>query len=226
MREIKGMNLRGRKILYIGICLVICSVCAQAKSMYIIDSKKIPVRAGKGTAYKILTMIESSQQVELLQKDNQWSLVRLEDGKEGWVYSRYLINNPTSKIKLEDLSLKHKNLITQTESLKTDYEQLKLANKRLKSTLAASKKLLDTQLRDYDALIADSSGFLSLKSKYERVSSELNEQTRKVKNLEDQMSNFQRSYYLSWALSVIGILLVGFIIGYIVKRPRRRPTLL
>ena len=220
------MNLRGRKILYIGICLVICNVCAQAKTMYIIDSKKIPVRAGKGTAYKILTMIESSQQVELLQKDNQWSLVRLEDGKEGWVYSRYLINNPTSKIKLEELSLKHKNLITQTESLKTDYEQLKLANKRLKSTLAASKKVLDTQLKDYDALIADSSEFLSLKSKYESVSKELNEQTRKVKNLEDQMSNLQLSYYLSWALSVIGILLVGFLIGYIVKRPRRRPTLL
>lgn len=226
MREITGMNLRGRKILYIGVCLVICSVCAQAKTMYIIDSKKIPVRAGKGTTYKILTIIESSQQVELLQKDNQWSLVRLEDGKEGWVYSRYLINNPTSKIKLEELSLKHKNLIIQTESLKTDYEQLKLANKRLKSTLAASQKSLDNQLRDHDALIADSSEFLSLKSKYERVSRELNEQMRKVENLENQMSNLQLSYYLSWALSVIGILLVGFIIGYIVKRPRRRPTLL
>ena len=226
MREITDMNLRGRKILYIGICLVIWSVCAQAKTMYIIDSKKIPVRAGKGTAYKILTMIESSQRVEFLQKDNQWSLVRLEDGKEGWVYSRYLINNPTSKIKLEELSLKHKNLITQTESLKADYEQLKLDNKKLKSTFATTKKSLNNQLSDYDALKADSSEFIALKSKYERVSRELNQQTRKVENLEDQMSDLQLSYYLSWALSVIGILLVGFLIGYSVKRPRRQPTLL
>ena len=220
------MNLRIKGIFYIAICLVICSLCAHAKTMYITDSKKIPVRSGKGTAYKILTFIESSQQVELLQKDNQWSHVQLEDGKEGWVYSRYLILIPTNKIKLEELSLKHKNLIKQTESLKTDYEQLKLANKRLKSTLAASKKLLDTQLRDYNGLMADSSEFLSLKSKYESVSRELNEQTRKVENLEDQMSNSQLGYYLSWALSVISILLVGFIMGYIVKRPRRRPTLL
>jgi len=220
------MNFRGRKILYIGICLVIWSVCAQAKTMYIIDSKKIPVRAGKGTAYKILSMIESSQRVELLQKDNQWSLVRLEDGKEGWVYSRYLLNNPTNKIKLEELSLKYKNLITQTESLKTDYEQLILANKRLKSTLAATKKSLNNELSDYDALKADSSEFIALKSKYERVSRELNQQTRKVENLEDQISDLQLSYYISWALSVIGILLVGFLIGYSVKRPRRQPTLL
>ena len=220
------MNLRITGIFYIGICLVIYSVCAQAKTMYVTDSKKIPVRAGKGTAYKILTFIESSQQVELLQKDNQWSLVRLEDGKEGWVHSRYLINNPTSKIKFEELSLEHQNLINQTESLKADFEQLKLHNKELKSTLASTKKSLNNQLSDYDALKADSAEFLTLKSKYERVSRELKEKTQKVENLEKQISDSQLYYYLKWILSVSGILLVGFIIGYSVKRPRRKPALL
>ncbi len=194
--------------------------------MYVTDSKKIPVRAGKGTAYKILTFIESSQKVELLQKDNQWSLVRLEDGKEGWVHSRYLINNPTSKIKFEELSLEHQNLINQTESLKADFEQLKLHNKELKSTLASTKKSLNNQLSDYDALKADSAEFLTLKSKYERVSRELKEKTQKVENLEKQISDSQLYYYLKWILSVSGILLVGFIIGYSVKRPRRKPALL
>ena len=194
--------------------------------MYVTDSKKIPVRAGKGTAYKILNFIESSQQVELLQKDNQWSLVRLEDGKEGWVHSRYLINNPTSKIKFEELSLEHQNLINQTESLKADFEQLKLHNKELKSTLASTKKSLNNQLSDYDALKADSAEFLTLKSKYERVSRELKEKTQKVENLEKQISDSQLYYYLKWILSVSGILLVGFIIGYSVKRPRRKPALL
>ena len=220
------MNLRIKGIFYIAICLVTCSLCAQAKTMYITDSKKIPIRAGSGLAYKILTIIESSQQVELLQKDNQWSLVRLEDGKEGWVYSRYLIDNPTSKIKLEELSLKHKNLIKQTESLKANHEQLKLTNKKLKSALASTKKSLNNKLSDYDALRADSSEFLALRSKYERASRELSEKIQKVKNLEDQIADLQLRYYLWWALSVIGILLVGFIIGYSVKRPRRQPTLL
>lgn len=220
------MNLRITGIFYIGICLVIYNVCAQAKTMYVTDSKKIPVRAGKGTAYKILTFIESSQQVELLQKDNQWSLVRLEDGKEGWVHSRYLINNPTSKIKFEELSLEHQNLINQTESLKADFEQLKLHNKELKSTLASTKKSLNNQLSDYDALKADSAEFLTLKSKYERVSRELKEKTQKVENLEKQISDSQLYYYLKWILSVSGILLVGFIIGYSVKRQRRKPALL
>jgi SH3 domain protein len=220
------MNLRVRGIFYIAICLVISSVCAQAKTMYVTDSKKIPVRAGKGTAYKILTFVESNQKVELLQKDNQWSLVRLEDGKEGWVNSRYLINNPTSKIKFEELSLEHQNLIDQTESLKADFKQLKLDNTKLKSTLASTKKSLNNQLTDYEALKADSSDFLALKSKYEIVSKQLSEKTQKVENLAKQISDSQLYYYLKWILAVSGILLIGFIIGYIVKRPRRQPSLL
>ena len=42
------MNLRIRGIFYIGICLVICSVCAQAKTMYVTDSKKNTSASGKG----------------------------------------------------------------------------------------------------------------------------------------------------------------------------------
>lgn len=220
------MNLRVRGIFYIGICLVICSVSVQAKTMYVTDSKKIPVRAGKGTAYKILTFIESNQQVELLQKDNQWSLVRLEDAKEGWVNSRYLMNNPTSKIKFEELSIEHQNLINQTESLKADYEQLTLDNTKLKSTLASTKNSLNNQLSDYEALKADSSEFLTLKSKYEMVSKQLREKAQKVENLEKQISDSQLYYILKWVSAVSGILLVGFIIGYSVKRPRRQPSLL
>ena len=220
------MNLGVRGIFFIGICLVISSLCAQAKTMYVTDSKKIPVRAGKGTAYKILTFIESSQQVELLQKDNQWSRVRIEEGKEGWVNSRYLMNHPTSKIKFEELSLEHQNLINHTESLKADFEQLTLDNKKLKSTLASTKKSLNNQLNEYEALKTDSSELLTLKSKYEKVSKQLREKNQKIENLEKQISDSQLYYILKWVLAVSGILLVGFIIGYSVKRPRRKPALL
>jgi SH3 domain protein len=220
------MNLRVRGIFYIGIYLIICSVSVEAKTMYVTDSKKIPVRAGTGTAYKILTFIESSQKVELLQKDNQWSLVRLEDAKEGWVHSRYLINHPTSKLKFEELSIEYQNLINQTESLKADYEQLKLDNTKLKSTLASTKNSLNNQLSDYEAFKADSSEFLTLRSKFEKVSKQLIEKSQKVEKLEKQISDSQMYYILKWVLAVSGILLIGFIIGYSVKRPRRQPSLL
>ena len=220
------MNLRIKDILLVGISFVSLSLCAQAKTMYVTDSRKIPVRSGKGTAYRILNIIESNQQVELLQKDNQWSLVRLENGKEGWVNNRYLVNDPTSKIAFEDLSLKHTNLIKQTESLKADNEQLKIDNKWLKSKLAISKNSLNNKINNYEALKEDSTEFLSLKSKYERVSKEFNEKAIKNENLENKLSDLQSSYYLWLALSIIGILFVGFIIGHAVRRPRRKPTLM
>ena len=114
------MNLHIKDILLVGIFLVSFSLCAQAKTMYVTDSRKVPVRSGKGTAYRIQIIIESNQQVELLQKDNQWSLVRLENGKEGWINNRYLVNEPTNKINFERLSLKHTNLIEQTKQKTID----------------------------------------------------------------------------------------------------------
>ena len=38
-------------------------------------------------------MIESGQKVEVVESGQEWSIVRLLDGKEGWILNRYLISN-------------------------------------------------------------------------------------------------------------------------------------
>ena len=112
------------------------------------------------------------------------------------------------------------------ESLKANYKKLKFDNKKLKSTLDSTKKSLSNQLSDYEALKANSSEFITLKSKYEKVLKQLTEKNQKVENIEKQISDSHLYYILKWALAVSGILLIGFIIGYSVKRPRRKPALL
>ena len=151
-----------------------------------------------------MAIIESGQKIEVIKKGNQWTLVRLTDGKEGWVYSRYLADIPTSDIKLEKLNLKHKNLIAQVESFQEKNHKHKLENKTLSAALATSKKSFNNLQGDYEALKADSSKYLILKSKYEKVSSQLSEQTRKTKNLEAQISELQLYYFLKWVLAVGG----------------------
>ena len=59
------MKLRIRGIFYILICLVICSVCAQAKTMYVTDSKKIPVRAGNHAISSIRKWMDNHEIEEI-----------------------------------------------------------------------------------------------------------------------------------------------------------------
>ncbi len=73
-----------------GISLIALFTLAHAETMYIGDIVKITVRTGPGTEHKIITMVQSGQQVEVLQPDIHWSEVRLKNGKQGWVLNRFL----------------------------------------------------------------------------------------------------------------------------------------
>jgi len=70
--------------------IVLFSTVVQAETMYVGDIIKITVRTGPGINHKIVAMINSGARVEVLKPEDEWSLVRITNGKEGWVLSRFL----------------------------------------------------------------------------------------------------------------------------------------
>ena len=103
---------------------------------------------------------------------------------------------------------------------------LKSENQKLSSQLTTSNKALDKYRTDYETLKADSAEFLNLKSKYEKASVQLEEQTKKANKYEEQISKLEFQNYIKWFLAGSGVLMLGFIVGFSTKRQRRRPSLL
>ena len=99
-----------RYFLLFQICFIYFSFSVQAETVYVSDQLSITVRTGKGTHRKIIALIKSDQKVEALEKGEEWTLVRLQNGKKGWVLSRYLTNSIPKSIQLESLQLKYKNV--------------------------------------------------------------------------------------------------------------------
>jgi SH3 domain protein len=89
--------------LLVQICIIFATLPVEAKTMYVTDVLKVTLRTGPSTENKIIKIIESGQRLEVLKPGEQWSLVRLFDGKEGWILNRYLISSETSNIRLERL---------------------------------------------------------------------------------------------------------------------------
>lgn len=90
--------------------IVLFSTAVHAETMYIDDIVKITVRTGPGIAHKIVAMIKSGERVEVLkteEPDKEWSLVRITNGKEGWVLSRFLKSKEPDGLILERLKKKH-----------------------------------------------------------------------------------------------------------------------
>ena len=220
------MKLLRAWIIFVAIFLIVFSGTAYAETMYVKDVLRLPLRTGQSTEYKIIAVIESGLQVEVLQVQEEWTQVRLSNEKEGWVQSRYLTAVPTSKIKLERLEAKHKNLSAQAASLLEENANLKREKQKLSAELTGNQNALNKINNDFESLKAESAEFLKLKTKYDAVSAELAEKSQKLAALEEDLSTLTFFYYFKWFLGGSAVLLVGFMIGLSAKRQRRRPSLL
>ena len=220
------MKMQLKRMVMIGICLTFFSAVGFAETMYISDKLKVTVRSGPSTEYKILDIGESGDRVELLEAGEDWSLVKLANGREGYVTTRYLVNGPTYAIRYEQLQAKQKTLSQQATTLLDENTKLREENKGLKTTLNGTEKSLNQISGDYQELKAGSAEFLTLKTKYKKVSEQLAEQTQKADRLDKELSKVELNQYIKWFLAGSGVLLVGFIVGFSARRGRRRPSLI
>ena len=221
------MNYFCKRFGICGVALLLCLISSaiHAQTMYVSDILKLTLRTGPSNQNKILAVIESGQMMEVLQLGNEWSKVRLPNGKEGWVLNRYLSANEPHRIKLERLEAKHKNLTAQAATLLEENNRLKAENKRLKSESSGNQSELLKTRKEYEALKSESAEFIAVKTDYERVAGQLSAETAKAKKLEDQLTRMEMNHAIKWFLAGSAVLIVGFLIGFSTKRQRRRPSL-
>jgi len=220
------MKQHFKRIVYVGIVLMCFSANGLAESMYVTDLLKLTLRSGPSTEHKILSVVESGYQVEMLEPGEDWSLVRIADGKEGYVLTRYLVPEPTHNVRLEKLQTKHKAIVQQAATLLEENTRFRNESKKLKATSDRNEKALKKLHTDYDKLKAGSADYIELKEKYKTVSGQLAEQTKRAAALDEDLRAIEINQYIKWFLAGSGVLLVGFIVGYSARRQRRRPSLL
>ena len=210
----------------IGMCLVLFATPVLAENKYVNDTMKITMRTGPANDKKIIGLLGIGQKVEVLKPGDGWTLVRLTNGKEGWVISRFLTNKIPSDIELKVLKSKHKVLMVKVVKMQEENSSLKAENKELSAGLASGIKKLQKTSNDYEALKRESKKFLELQSKFKASSSNLAKQTKKADKLEDELTKVLWNQNIKWFLSGAGVLIFGFIIGFSTRRQRRRSSLL
>jgi len=169
------MNHIIKFIVFIGFFLFVFYNAAHAETMYVSDVLKLTVREGKGTGEKIIAVIQSGQSIDVLQIEDEWALVLFDDGKEGWVLSRFLTSKITNNVKLKWLEKKHKTLTAQAATLLEENTKLKKENKEIDSSLKKADKSVEELNKSYDTLKTESADYIKLKSKYQKTASQLAE---------------------------------------------------
>ncbi len=209
-----------------GLCFLLLVGTAQAETKYIRGSIKITMRTGPGTDHKILRMLQTGQKITVVEEGEEWSKVKLSDELEGWVLTRFLTSQIPAKIQVERLKIQNEKLKKQTESLQVANSQLTGERKRLASDLTRQQNQFKSLADAHETLRSESADFLKLKSEFENTARKLDSQTEANAKLSKELKGLQLGSKIKWFLSGGGVFLLGYIIGFSTKRPRRRSGLL
>ncbi len=212
-------------VIYATILFAFFSAPVRAETMYVTDNLQVTMRTGKGIDHKIISMLTSAQSLEPLLTDGDWTQVRLPNGTEGWVLSRFLTSEIPSRLALERVKKRQVRLSVKVEELLQENSKLKSENKSLSAELANNEGTLDKLSKSYSTLKTESAEFLELKARYETTSRQLDDITRKARRLDEELAALKKDKLVQPFLFGAGILLVGFIVGYFTKRHRRRSYL-
>ena len=214
----------------VGVCLALCMLLSVsigfAETRYVSEDFEITMRTGPGSDRKIISLIPSGREVELLSQGEEWSEIRLANGKEGWVLTRYLTQATPTALKLERLEQKYADVVNQNKELEQKIAELSSGNRTVGGEVKQTQDALNKIQYAYDALKKESADFLKFKATYEKNVKELQEMRAKAEKFESEFNKLANNQLYEGLLYGGGLVFLGLVIGFVLKKPKRRSGLI
>ncbi|MBW1678916.1 MAG: TIGR04211 family SH3 domain-containing protein [Deltaproteobacteria bacterium] len=196
------------------IWLLFSSVC-YAKTLYVKDIIQITVRTGPAIDYKVIALLKTGDRVELIKQSGDWYLVRFSKDREGWVLARYLIEEIPNSLLAQKLKSEQKTDKELINKLKEENRALKRKNKIVTAQLAETRK-------NFDELREGAEDYLNLKEEHEKTKNKLGELITSGEQLAFENKVLKDVKNIKWFLSGGGVMLSGWLIGFIMGRSKRK----
>jgi len=203
---------------------LLVSGTALAETRYVSDNLEITMRSGKGTSYGITRMLRSGTAVEVLEedKDSGYTHVRIKDGKEGWVLSRFLMKGQAARDRLAAAEKNLAELELENRKMETGMAALTEEKVALENELAA----LDGQTRNVSQELSEikrtASSALAIDSENKDLKSRVVSLERQLQTLRQENEGLRDRTARDWFMVGAGVVLLGIIVGLIIPRIRWR----
>ncbi|MEA2109643.1 MAG: TIGR04211 family SH3 domain-containing protein [Pseudomonadota bacterium] len=192
-------------------------------SQYVSDSLRvIPLRAGRGREYKIITFLPTGAAVtNLAEEDEKWARIKY-GKKEGWTEQRYLTNRKPASLLLSTAQRQVEELKKKVDALSSTNHEYRRGNTSLLSEVKKLTKKVKDLSHDYNKLKTDSAQFVELKEKHETLLKKYQEIKTVYDNQQNDQALLKRAYTIKWFLSGAAVILMGIIIGMMIQALRNR----
>ena len=202
--------------------LLVLPAIAAAETVYVSENFEITMRTGPGTDRKIISLVQSGKALEMIEKGEEWSLVKAPNDKEGWVLNRYLTTSQPSAMVLERVRQDYDVLSAKYDDLNEKYQALQTQKKVADADLSRNSQDLSELSQAYEDLKKESADFLKLKRQYEKTAADLEAEKNRSAELDTENMQMKRNRIIQWVWTGGGIMLLGFFLG-LFSSSRRKP---
>lgn len=200
-------------------------VPVEAATMYISDALTVPMRRGPSTSHRILHAgLPAGTALEVLGEDSAagFTQVRTPNGTEGWVPTQYLTAEPIARDRLAAANRRIQTLETEVKSLRSNYQETRGARTSAESRnneLEKQTKQLQEELAEIRKVSATS---IAQHEENKVLKAENAELRTKTSELTTRVQRLERSETLRFFLFGGALVVIGLIIGAVIKsRPKR-----
>ncbi len=198
---------------------------ASAQTWYVTDALEITLRTGPELDRKITAMLKSGQPMEIVEKGNEWSLVRLPSGREGWVLNRFIKSEVPVKIQFAELQKKYDSLLEGAATPLQKVKELSGENTQLRADLGKARQNLAALQKSYTELRTTTADAVRIKKERDRLSKALALQSKEAGLLKSTLVDAEKNETLWWFITGAAVLLFGIIIGVAIRPRRKRSSL-
>ncbi len=193
-----------------------------AEQLYVQPNVDIPVRRGRGTKYKIIKLVTNGEQVELLKETDTWAKIQVKGGTVGWLPRRYLTVEPPPRKLVKLLRKENSTLLDRDKQLTRELEKLKDLHSRTDSELSSCIAERDALASKYKQLQLETADVVAINTQIAATKKEMEQMQATMHTVKLQNKELKRKTAVTWFLSGGGVLFVGWIIGLITCRAKRR----
>ena len=193
---------------------------ASAQSAWVSDEFEVTLRTGPITSNAIELMVSSGTELQILGEDPEagYTQVRTNGGTEGWVLTRYLMEEPSAREQLANLTQQLTNaneegasMGSQLGAIRDEYDT---ANRTIRE-LESDNADLQNQLEEISSKAANT---LAIDRQNQDLQQKLTDAEIQVSVLEQEKERLVSQSNRNWFIAGSAVLVAGILLGLLLPR--------
>jgi len=204
------------------LCLLLIASASLAVPAWVSDEFEITLRSGPSTSNAIQLMVSSGMQLEVLERDAEsgYSRVRTPGGTEGWVLTRFLMDERSARERLQRLTSQLSSANSRSTTLDTQLTDIRgevdASNRRI-ATLEREKAAIEQELA---AIKRTAANVLGVNEQNTVLMNQLAAEQIRADTLDQENRQLSSQSTRYWFLAGALVILVGILVGIWLPRVR------